>query len=177
MIDENELLFVVDENNNPIEPRPRIAVHQEGYWHRNSHVWVVDDQKQILCQRRSLLKDSNPGKWESFFGGHLGPNAGYLDGAITEIGEELGIPVDVTRFKLWNVYKNETGKEFQAIFIYRWNGDSKDIQFEREEIDQISWIPTEEVMDLILVKRDSRWSYMGYENELLPFILSLFDII
>lgn len=35
MINKDELLFVVDENNNPVEPKPRKKVHTKGYWHRN----------------------------------------------------------------------------------------------------------------------------------------------
>lgn len=93
MIKKDELLFTVDEFNNPVEPMPRNEVHSKGIWHRTTQIWIINDRKQILCQRRSLLKDSNPGKWEAFWGGHLAPNQEYVDCALQELREELGISV------------------------------------------------------------------------------------
>lgn len=72
MINSEELLFCVDDNNNPIEPLPRKFVHANSVWHRVSHIYVVNTQnKQILCQQRSLKKDALPGIQEAYFGGHV----------------------------------------------------------------------------------------------------------
>ena len=66
MINKDELLFAVDENNKPIEPMPRAKAHTEGVWHRNAHIWIVNPNREVLVHKRSMLKDSNPGKWEAF---------------------------------------------------------------------------------------------------------------
>jgi isopentenyldiphosphate isomerase len=166
MINKDELLFTVDENNNPIEPRPRQEVHAKGIWHRVTHVWIVNDKKELLCQKRSLLKDSSPGKWESFFGGHMSPNMEYLDGAKVEIKEEVGLDVDGTNLKLWKIFKNDLGHEFQGIFVYIWSGDIKDIVFEKEEIDQVKLLPLDEVSKLVLDPSENNWTKQGYEKEL-----------
>ncbi|HXS15141.1 MAG TPA: NUDIX domain-containing protein, partial [Candidatus Saccharimonadales bacterium] len=85
MIKKDELLFTVDENNLLQEPKPRNEVHANGYWHRTAHIWIFNDKKEILCQKRSLLKDMNPGKWEPFFGGHMAPQEEYIDNALLEL--------------------------------------------------------------------------------------------
>ncbi len=69
MINKEELIFAVDENNNPIEPISRENAHKNGIWHRISDIWIINKKKQVLVQKRSALKDTNPGKWEAFVGG------------------------------------------------------------------------------------------------------------
>ena len=130
MINKDELLFCVDENNNLIEPKPRQLVHSTGIWHRTSHVWIVNNKKEILCQRRSLLKDKAPGLWEGFFGGHIPPQVSYLDHAITELEEELGLEVSKGELKEAFVYKLTSGKEFVGVFVLNWGGDITKLKLE-----------------------------------------------
>lgn len=170
MINKNELLFVVDENNNPIEPKPRQEVHQKGYWHRVSHIWVVNSKGQILCQRRSLLKDSSPGKWESFFGGHLGPGVDYLDGARRELREELGLDLPADKFTFLTLYRREAGKEYQAVYFIKWDGDMSSIQVEEEEIDQLKWYDRTELESILLEEKDPNWTHMGYEKLVVDYL-------
>ncbi len=170
MINKNELLLVVDENNQPIGNKPRQEVHSKGLWHRVSHIWIINSKKEILCQKRSLLKDASPGKWEPFFGGHMGSEVSYLEGAKTEVKEELGIKIDESNLSFWKTYKSESGKEFQGVFVYKWDGRVEDLTFEIKEVDQIKWVVFEEVKDLVLSKDENNWSKQGYEEELFKYI-------
>lgn len=170
MIDKDELLFVVDKDNNPTEPKPRSEVHSKGYWHRVSHIWVINYKKQILCQKRSLLKDKSPGKWQPFFGGHLNPNEGYLDGAVKEFNEELGLNITKGKLSYLKLYKQTSGHEFQAIYYIKWDGDIKNIAFEREEIDLIKWLTIEKLKQIITSSERDNWGLMGYESSMLEML-------
>src|SRR6185369_3214553 len=145
MINKDELLFVVDEENNPIEPKPRSEVHKNGYWHRTSHIIVINSHKQILCHKRSLLKDTSPGNWDPYLGGHLAPDVSYIDGAREELREEVGFVANPQDLKLWKVYKNNTNVEFQGIYLYVWNGDINTLHFEKDEIDEVAWYSIDEI--------------------------------
>jgi isopentenyldiphosphate isomerase len=169
MINKDELLFVVDENNNPVKPLPRKEVHQKGIWHRTSHVWVLNSQGQILCQKRSLLKDSSPGKWEPFFGGHVEPGEEYVDNAFRELQEELGILVSKNDFHLFKINKYERKKEFQGIHFLQWNGEIKDLKLEKEEIEKVKWFNIDELSKLLNYKNND-WTIKGYEKELLEHL-------
>lgn len=175
MIDNQELLFVVDENNEPLEPKPRSFVHKNGLWHRTSGIWVVNKNKQILCQKRSLKKDVKPGMWEAFFGGHLAPTEDYLQNAIEETGEELGISVKKEDFIQYKVLKSDkpTHREFQGIFAVKLNGDIGNFKFEKEEIDELKWIPIEEVRKILVVNRDKRWVKKPWDKEVLTWLMTL----
>lgn len=169
MINKDELIFVVDEQNNPVESKPRSKVHQNGLWHRVSHIWVTNSQKQVLCQRRSLLKDTSPGKWEAFFGGHLAPGTEYLDGAVLELNEELGLEITKQDLKQILIFKDEIRKEFQGVFLLIWDGEIEKINFEEAEIDQLKWVNLGELKE-VLNSQDPNWTQMGYEKEAFKFI-------
>jgi len=62
---KEELFDIVDENDNPLGfTKTRKEAHREPLqdWHRTTHVWINNAQKEMLCQQRSLTKDSNPEK-------------------------------------------------------------------------------------------------------------------
>lgn len=173
MINPDELLFVVDENNQPLEPKPRKEVHTQCYWHRTSHIWIINHQKQILCQKRSLLKDSNPGKWEPFFGGHMSPDEEYTKNAQHELEEELGIIVNKESLHMFKIFKCEPGTEFQGIHYLEWEGDISTLQLEKDEIGQVKWFSIDELYEKLVINKDSDWSVMGYEKKLLEHLRGL----
>jgi 8-oxo-dGTP diphosphatase len=170
-----ELFFVVDSEDRPLNPLPRKLVHGHGVWHRVSHVWVVNNKGMILCQQRALSKENNPGYWEPFFGGHLAPNESYLDGALREIKEEINLRLEASELKLWKIYKfldpkNGYNNEFQAIFLADINDSSSDFRFNDEEVDSIAWKPISVVTSAIKNAKIQKWTHIGYEEELLSFL-------
>lgn len=175
MIDTQELLFIVDKNNQPIDPQLRSMAHKNGLWHRTSGIWVINYSKQILCQKRSLKKDVNPGKWEAFFGGHLSPNENYLHNAANETSEELGIAVNEKDFISYKVFKSDkpNHKEFQHVFALILNKNLNEFQFEKEEIDQLQWKDLNEVRKILVNIKDKLWVKKPWDDELLNWLLTL----
>jgi len=169
MINSDELLFVVDEDNNPLTPKPRKEVHRKGYWHRTAHIWILNDQKQILCQKRSILKDSSPGKWEPFFGGHMAPGEDYTENALIELEEELGIKSAKEDLHLYTIFKCESSTEYQGVHYLIWNGDITSLHLEKDEIDHVEWMTLDDLYTKIVVNKDPDWSIMGYEKELIEY--------
>lgn len=167
MIIKKELLFTVDESNSPIEPKPRDEVHRNGYWHRTTHIWVLNNEKQIICQKRSLLKDTNPGKWSAFFGGHLAPKQDYLDGALQELKEESGIDVSKNDPHFFQIHKCISDKEFQGIYYVEWSGKIESLKLEKEEVDEVKWFGIRELIELLIEQKDNNWSLWEYQKELL----------
>ena len=175
MIDKNELLFVVDEENNPAAPLERFLVHKKNLWHRTTGIWVINKKRQILCQKRSMKKDTKPGFWEAFFGGHLHPKETYLTSAVTELSEELGITVSEEELIPYKIFQSDkpTHKEFQSSYLYITNRDDTDFQFEKEEIDQIQWLDFEELKKYLVVTNDPEWVHKPWDEEILRYITQL----
>ena len=83
-----ESLDVVDENDNVIEQLPRPEIHERKLLHRAVHVFVLNKRGELYLQKRSMLKDSHPGKWDSSASGHVDPGESYFDCAVREIAVE-----------------------------------------------------------------------------------------
>ena len=69
----------------------------------------------LFLQKRSLLKDSSPGLWDSSASGHLDVGEDYHDAAVRELAEELGIRQEVKM--ICSIKPSEkTGWEFVHLF-------------------------------------------------------------
>ncbi len=108
-------------------------------------MWIVNDDGRVLCQQRSLTKDANPGKWQSFFGGHLKAGQTYLDNAIGELSEELGLSVDPNELIPVHTLKSDKAKHFGQVFILRWNGDVTHLHFKDNEVASVRWMTLGEI--------------------------------
>lgn len=91
-----EYLDIVDENGEPTGViKERSKVHAEGDLHRTSHVWIVRDNDKggwdVLLQKRSQNKDSFPGCYDISSAGHIPAGDDYIESALRELKEELGI--------------------------------------------------------------------------------------
>ena len=60
-----ELFDVVDADDNVIGVGGRSKVHRERLFHRAVHVFVFNAKGELYLQKRSITKDTAPGKWVS----------------------------------------------------------------------------------------------------------------
>lgn len=175
MIDNQELLFIVDADNNPLQPQERNVAHKNGLWDRTTGIWVINRKGQILCQKRSLKKDVKPGFWEAFFGGHLSPNEEYIHNAVQECNEELGIKIIQNDLIPYKVFKSDkpTHKEFQHVFALLSNKESSEFHFEKEEIDQLKWVALKEVKKILTDPKIENWVKKNWDEEVLKWLETL----
>ena len=170
MVNKEELLCVVDEHDVPQTPRSRHHTFKEGLWRRTAHVWIVNDKKQVLCQRRSLKKDMSPGMWEATVAGHLGPGDNYFSGAVREVREETGLPIETHHLELVKIYKDHSFKEYRGIFYCKWNTNIKDIVIEEDEVEEVKLVNIS-TLKRYMTKTDS-WIKPGYAKEMFAVLHS-----
>ncbi len=140
-----------------------------GIWHRVCNIWIVNNKNEILCQKRSLIKDNDPGLWNSFAGGHQAPESTAEEQSIIELKEELGLNINSFELQKLFIYKLSEAKEFISVFILRWNGDETKLKLEHDEVDQVKWFSVDEFKNQI-VENKEKWSVMGYEDKLFKLI-------
>jgi 16S rRNA (adenine1518-N6/adenine1519-N6)-dimethyltransferase len=111
----NERLTVVDENDQAVRPLDRKTIHRENLYHRAAHVFIFNRLGELFLQKRSHRKDNFPRRWDSSAAGHVDADEGYMDCAIREVGEEVGLNCSLS--KIGAVPASErTGNEFIEIF-------------------------------------------------------------
>ncbi len=132
--------------------KPRAVVHKTGEWHLSVHVWFVSGGK-VLMQKRSMKKESFPGKFDAPVAGHVAGNESCEDAALREISEEAGICIDVNCLIFAGVERlcinhPETGfvsNEFNHVYVVK-NWD-KNVKFnpDSREIENLFWIDIDEL--------------------------------
>lgn len=146
-----ELLEVLDNMGNSVgQVCPRSLVHKHGYFHATVHVWVVNNSHDLLLQKRSHVKDINPGMWDISCAGHLIAGDTSQDAAVRELHEELGIEVGISElFFLCSTvqsYSSTDGliqdNEFTDVYLLALHNDQL-IRRNPQEIDEIKFISVE----------------------------------
>jgi isopentenyldiphosphate isomerase len=146
-----ELLDVVDENDSVVEVKTRGEIHAQGLMHRAVHILVFNNRGDLFIQKRSMNKDENPGLWDSSAAGHVDSGEDYLQCALREITEELGIVVAGALQLLFKLPASAaTGYEHSLIYRYDFDGP---LILQKDEIDEGRWISPEH-MDQSLEARD-----------------------
>lgn len=117
---EDELLDVVDEFDRVIAQEKRGVIHARRLRHRAVHILVFNAAGQVFLQRRAKTKDTFPDRWDSSCSGHVDTGENYLESAVRELGEELGL-AGVSPDDLTPLFKidccEQTGLEF--VHVYR----------------------------------------------------------
>lgn len=89
-----EYIDIFDYNNNPTgEIKEKTQAHEDGNFHRTAYVWIMNDKKELLLQKRSATKKSHPNFWDISGVGHIRAGETVIEGAIRELKEELGVEV------------------------------------------------------------------------------------
>ena len=115
----DDRLTVVDENDEVLESLDRRTIHRENLFHRATHIFIFNRLGELFLQKRSHRKDNFPSLWDSSAAGHVDAGEGYLECAIREVREEIGLVCSLS--KIGSVSASErTGNEFVEIF----RGDS-----------------------------------------------------
>ncbi|HKB88064.1 MAG TPA: NUDIX domain-containing protein [Patescibacteria group bacterium] len=169
MVNSDELLCVVDEYDNPIQPRPRHEVFKKGHWRRTAHVWIINSKNQVLCQQRSLKKDMSPGMWEAAVSGHLSPGDDYFSGAVREVEEETGLKIKKSDLNLIKIYKDHKSREYRGIFYCKLDVKTHQIKSEADEVEKVKLIHFRTVKKYL--KSHPSWISDDYQSE----VLSIFS--
>ena len=140
----NEEIFdLVDEHDAVIGQLSRKEVHRQGLRHRAVHILVFNSSGEIFLQKRSLTKDTFPGRWDSSAAGHLDCGEDYDACAIREVHEELGHKMDSAPQRILRLTAcAETGQEF--VWVYRHECDGP-FTLHPEEIEKGEWFTPAEV--------------------------------
>lgn len=132
-----EIFDVVNERDEVVGQAPRKEVHARGLWHRAVHVLVFNSRGEVFLQKRSMLKDTAKGKWDSSSSGHVDTGEAYDECAVRELREEIGLSVAQPPRRLFKIDAcKETGWEF--CWVYRCESEGP-FTLHPEEIETGGW--------------------------------------
>ena len=144
-----EYFDVLDENGNKTgKTKLRSEVHRDGDWHKSVHIWILNNDGDVLLQRRCPTKDSNPNMLAASCAGHLEAGDDSLTCAIRELKEELKLDVRPDELKLVGTFKiskhyTDTffNQEFQDMYVLRTDKTIDEMEYQKSEISEIIYVP------------------------------------
>lgn len=139
----DDIFDIVDSNDTVVGSAPRSIVHRERLMHRAAHILIfcnVGGRKKILLQKRSMLKDSYPGRYTTSCSGHVDSGETYDEAAVRELSEETGVVASVADMRKVGKIKAcaRTGNEF--TFVYEMEiPESTAFKFSPDEVESLEW--------------------------------------
>lgn len=154
----DELFDVVDEDDRIVRQESRGVVHRDRLLHRAVHVFVFNAAGELFLQRRSLQKDSAPGKWVSSCSGHVDSGETYDRAARRELDEEIGLRVPSAFERVFKVSPcPATGHEF--VWVYRCLSEGP-FELDPDEVIEGQWIGMDALSEWMDARpRDFAWSF------------------
>lgn len=149
-----ELLTQVDEHNQIIGSIGRGEAHNtNGVYYRTIYVLVFNHKNEILLQKRSSTKDLYPNCWDLSVGGHVNYGKSYLETAVREVGEELGLDINESDliFKGEVLVKLPKSSEYFNVFEYHLKSN-QEIIANQEEVNDVKWMTIDEIKKSMIEK-------------------------
>lgn len=162
-----EIVFVVDENDNPIVGGlPRSEVIKKNLWRRVSGGIVFDMKREIiLAHQRSYMKDERPGVWVCTFGGKVQEKEDSLLAAERELFEEFRIKNSMAKVCYFNKYKSLERRQFEYLFFFFIDSQACNILRDDLEVKDTKWIEIYDIYKLLENNKD--WYSYGYEKDMI----------
>lgn len=136
----------------------RSEVHRDGDLHGTSHIWLIrkkDNNKfDVLLQKRAATKDSYAGCYDISAAGHLTAGQSYMEAAIRELKEEIGVNAKPDELKFIGYINGIMETEFagnpfinheiSAVYIYECYLNENEFKLQKEEVESVMWIDFDE---------------------------------
>ena len=138
--------------------RERGVAHREGSLHGTVHTWIVRRGQagnwEVLLQKRSAVKDSNPGCYDISSAGHLTSGDIPIDGALRELREELGVTASPEELHYIGRHRGSfqapfygrmfRDNELSNVYVTAKRIDEKSLRLQPDEVESVLWMDFED---------------------------------
>jgi len=136
-----EEVILVDKNNERIGTEEKMRVHELGLLHRAFSIFVFNDKKELLLQKRAKEKYHSGGLWSNTCCSHQHPNEELSKAIHRRLVEEMGFDCELKQVFAFS-YKIdfENGlieNEYDCVFFGKCNNEPIP---NPEEVEDYKWI-------------------------------------
>jgi len=162
-----ELFDIFDRQGNHLGIKPKSFCHSNnpGVFHKPVWIWIINNNNEILLQKRAKTKKWLPDKWDSSATGHVTAGETMLQGCQREVFEELGIKTNEEDFEFWGEYIADTVWELGQVYKLTSNLDTHQMKMQIEEVSELKWFTFDEFEKLF------------YSDDFVPYDKNYKDMI
>ena len=120
-----EMVILVDKKDNQLGLMEKIEAHEKAVLHRAFSVFILNDNNELLLQRRALSKYHSPGLWTNTCCSHPREGESVINAGIRRLREEMGFETEINNLFSF-IYKAEfdnglTEHELDHVLLGRYN--------------------------------------------------------
>ena len=143
-----EMVILVDENDKQVGLMAKMEAHEKALLHRAFSVFVFNDKRELMLQRRALGKYHSPGLWTNTCCSHQRPGETNVAAGSRRLQEEMGFTTPLTE-SISFIYKAPfdnglTEHEYDYILLGEYNKMPKP---NPEEVVEWQWLSLEEIKE------------------------------
>ena len=139
------------------EPTP------EGFFRLVIHVCIFNAEGRMLIQQRQPFKKGWPGMWDVSVGGCAVAGENSREAAQREVGEELGLAVDLSAARPVLTAHWERG--FDDYFVLTREVQPDELRLQAEEVKAARWAERDEIVRMI-----GDGSFIPYDVSLIDYL-------
>jgi len=174
MKQKEDLLDIYDENNEPTnQVATRTEAHKKGLWHRTGHVWIYNNNGEILLQQRAKEKKIYPNMWSTSVGGHIDAGESIETGLVSEVREEVGLIIstnDLIPFKMIEMLNTPTDKEFSYGYFLENNQGINSFKVDKSEVQKVKFFKPNELREKLKTNKNDFTTVENYWEEVIQKI-------
>lgn len=153
-----ELVAIVDKNNKVLDYKKYSELLDTDTW-RIVSIWVENSHGEILLQQRSFNKSIAPGVWTPAAEGTVTEDDSYLETAIRELEEEIGLSsVELTPTQLLYI-KASYGSRFMQGYVVHCDWPIEQFVKQDDEVEQLLWVDKKQLLEELGDKRSHSREY------------------
>lgn len=143
-----EEVILVDENDNTIGTMEKMEVHEKGILHRAFSVFVLNNNNELLIQRRAENKYHSAGLWTNTCCSHQRKGESSIQAGQRRLFEEMGFRTSLQKLFSF-IYKTSFDNgliehEFDHVLLGFSNDKPK---INSSEVDDYKWVSLELLND------------------------------
>ncbi len=131
----------------------RSEVHRDGDWHYAVDIWILNNRRELLLQKRSKQKESFPNLWEVSCSGHISSGEDSKTSALREIKEELGLDIEEKALKFIFKAKDSSitnkgtfiNNEFKDVYLIKKDIELHELKLDLLEVSEVKFISIEDL--------------------------------
>lgn len=174
--DKEELLKILDKNGNCTNQfEKRSVVHKNGLFHQEVAFIPINNQGQILLQRRSKNKKSYPNCW-ALCAGHVVGNQTSLEAVKMEANEELGLSLTEKDFIILVENTKNIRDDNKCYATCYYKIIDKPISFfskQDEEVEELKWFDIKDFEKLVKSEQNCIFKNNSYYKLIISNLKSI----
>lgn len=139
-------IVFVNEDDEVIGSGPKEEAFDKGIRHRIARIFIFNSKGELFLQKRSSKIKFFPGLWDQSVGGHVDKGEDYVEAALREMEEEVGVTgvelEEVAKFYLEEKLGDKHLYRFNMLYEVVYDGE---LQLNPDEVGGGKWIDLDEL--------------------------------